>query len=223
MISHSLKTLDRSPWVVELVLVIRPQDRGMAEEVVAGSEITTPWRMVGGGRSRHRSELRGLEALSDRIGDGKLDLVAIHDGARPFLSSSLLEKLFWTAHLHGGAVPTMTLEGPTFSVSEDGDLVALGEDRLHRAQTPQVFRASELLAAYHRAREAGFEGVDTAETVSRFSDLATRAVSGDPANIKLTFPEDFRARKDSTASRGAAGAGSGSAGHRPSRLSDRPV
>ena len=192
MISHSLKTLDRSPWVVELVMVIRPQDRGMAEEVVAGSEITTPWRMVTGGRSRHRSEFHGLEALSDRIRDGQLDLVAIHDAARPFLSSSLLETLFRDAHLHGGAVPTMTLEAPVFSVSDDGDLVALGQDRLHRAQTPQVFRAPELLTAYHRAREAGFEGVDTAETGSRFSDLTTRAVPGDPANVKLTFPEDFR-------------------------------
>ena len=194
MISHSLRTLDRSPWVVELVLVIRPQDRQLAEKVVEQSGISTPWKMVSGGASRHRSEFRGLEALSDRIRNGRLDLVAIHDGARPFLSESLLEELFRLANRHGGAVPTMTMESPAFGVSERGDLMGLTGDRLHRAQTPQVFWASELLAAYHLAREAGFEGVDTAETVERFSDLKMRAVPGDPANLKLTFPEDFQAQ-----------------------------
>ena len=193
MISHSLQTLDRSPWVVDLVLVIRPQDRQLAEEVIGQSEITTALTMVSGGASRHQSEFSGLEALSDRIGNRRLDLVAIHDGARPFLSEVLLEELFRQAHLHGGAVPTMPLEGPTFGVSEQGDLMALGRGRLHRAQTPQVFEASALLAAYHLAQKAGFEGVDTAETVERFSDLKMRAVPGDPANLKLTFPEDFQA------------------------------
>lgn len=193
MISHSLKTMDRSPWVVELVLVIRPEDRELAEQAVARSQITTPWTLATGGTSRHRSEARALEALSGRIRDGSLDLVAIHDGARPFMSATLLDELFSQAHLHGGAAPTLALEGATHKVSKGRDLVAWRQDRLHRAQTPQIFSGPELLSAYRRARDAGFEGVDTAETVERFSDLKIRAVPGDPDNLKLTFPEDFQA------------------------------
>ena len=49
MISHSLRTFDRSARVVELVLVIRPQDRSLAEQVVAESRLTTPLTVVGGG------------------------------------------------------------------------------------------------------------------------------------------------------------------------------
>ncbi len=192
MISHPLRTLDRSPWIARLVLVIRPEDRGMAERVVDRSGVTTPTLLVNGGRSRHRSEARGLEALSDRIQSKSVDLVAIHDGARPYLSPSLLERLFRHAHLHGGAIPTLTAGPSAYRVSESGDLV-VEQDRLHRAQTPQIFSASELLSAYRLAREAGFEGVDTAETVERFSDLKIRATPGDPDNLKLTFPEDFQA------------------------------
>ena len=191
MVSYSIRTLDRSPWVALLVLVVRPEDRRAAEQVAEQVGITTPWLMADGGESRHASEYRGLEAVSGEIGEGHIDLVAIHDGARPFVSPSLLHQLFRDADRHGGAVPILPVEAPTHRLTEHGEIALLDQERLHRAQTPQVFAAPELLAAYRRARVAGFEGVDTAETVERFSDLEVRATPGDPNNLKLTFPEDF--------------------------------
>ncbi len=191
MISYSVETLDRSPWVARLVLVIRPEDRRAAEQVMDRVGVATPWLMVTGGESRHASEYQGLEALSGEIAGGHIDLVAIHDGARPFVSPSLLHQLFRDAGRHGGAVPTLPVETPTHRLTGQGEITLLNQDRLHKAQTPQVFSAPELLAAYRRAQGAGFEGVDTAETVERFSDLKIRATPGDPNNLKLTFPEDF--------------------------------
>ena len=191
MITYSLRTLDRSPRVARLVLVIRPEDRRAAERVVDRVGITTPYLMVAGGETRHASEYQGLDALSDEIADERIDLVAIHDGARPFVSPSLLDQLFRDAGRHGGAVPTLPLDAPTHGLAGQGEIALLNQERLHKAQTPQVFSAPELLAAYRRAQEAGFEGVDTAETVERFSDLKIRATPGDPNNLKLTFPEDF--------------------------------
>jgi len=58
-------------------------------------------------------------------------------------------------------------------------------------QTPQVFLAQPLLVAYRASIAAGFEGVDTAETIERFTDLPVEVVEGDPRNIKVTFIEDF--------------------------------
>lgn len=198
MISYSLRTLDRCPWVAQLVLVIRPEDRPAAERIVEQVGITTPWLMATGGDSRHASEYRGLEALSGKIARGQIDLVAIHDGARPFVSPSLLRQLFRDADRHGGAVPTLPVDAPTHRLTGHGKIVLLNQERLHKAQTPQVFSAPELLAAYRRAQEAGFEGVDTAETVERFSDLKMRATPGDPNNLKLTFPEDFTSAETNT-------------------------
>lgn len=191
MIGYSLKTLDRSPWVARLVLVIRPEDRRVAEQVVERVGVTTPWLMVEGGESRHASEYQGLEALAGEIDAGHLELVAIHDGARPFVRPRLLHQLFEDAERHGGAVPTLAVGVPTHRLAGQGEIAVLAQERLHRAQTPQVFSAPQLLSAYRRAQEAGFEGVDTAETAERFSDLLIRATPGDPNNLKLTFPEDF--------------------------------
>ena len=195
MISHSLRILDHSPWVVLLVLVIRPEDRRAAEQVVEQVGVTTPWLMAAGGESRHASERRGLEALSGEIAQGRIDLVAIHDGARPFVSSALLHQLFRDAKCHGGAVPTLPVEAPTHRLTGQGEIAILNQERLHRAQTPQVFAAQELLTAYRRAEEAGFEGVDTAETVERFSDLKqeprpeTRATSNSRSPRTSRWPK----------------------------------
>ena len=192
MISYCLQTLGRSRWVIQLVLVIRPQDQELARQVVRQAGVTTSWQMVNGGRSRHGSEYQGLQALSQQIAEGAIDMVAIHDGARPFLTPALLDALFRDAYRHGGAVPTLALEIPTHQMSKNQDLLAVEQTRLQRAQTPQIFSAPQLLSAYHRAQQAGFEGVDTAETAERFSDLKIKATPGDPENLKLTFPEDFQ-------------------------------
>jgi 2-C-methyl-D-erythritol 4-phosphate cytidylyltransferase len=69
----------------------------------------------------------------------------------------------------------------------------LWTDDLRRMQTPQAFRARELLAAYRAATAAGFHGVDTAETVEHHGDLTVAVVAGDPDNRKVTFAEDLRA------------------------------
>lgn len=67
---------------------------------------------------------------------------------------------------------------------------------LRAVQTPQVFRAAELVEGYRLAEQAGFEGVDTAETVQRFTALEVALVPGDARNIKVTFVEDLLEAED---------------------------
>jgi 2-C-methyl-D-erythritol 4-phosphate cytidylyltransferase len=57
-------------------------------------------------------------------------------------------------------------------------------------QTPQAFRARELLAAYRQAAVDGFVGTDTAACLERYTDLAVVGVPSSPTNLKITFPED---------------------------------
>jgi 2-C-methyl-D-erythritol 4-phosphate cytidylyltransferase len=59
------------------------------------------------------------------------------------------------------------------------------------AQTPQVFRGEELLAAYVSAAKIEYEAQDTAEIAQRFGKLAIQAVPGDPDNTKVTGPGDI--------------------------------
>ena len=71
----------------------------------------------------------------------------------------------------------------------DGGLARLPGSHI-RVQTPQVFAAAPLLAAYRQAAEAGFDGTDTAACVERFSSLTVRFVAGEQQNFKITYPQD---------------------------------
>jgi 2-C-methyl-D-erythritol 4-phosphate cytidylyltransferase len=204
MLAYSLDTMDRASEIDELVLVVREEDRSMAERVISETGLSKLIAVVAGGDSRHQSEWHGLEALASEIESGEIEIVAIHDGARPFMTTEILHATIEAARKHGGGVPGMSIDGPVYERTEDGT-VALPHQRLRRMQTPQSFRAGPLLAAYRQAASEGREGVDTAETASRYSDLAIEVVPGDPRNIKVTFVEDiFRAEEYAAAfARGA--------------------
>jgi 2-C-methyl-D-erythritol 4-phosphate cytidylyltransferase len=147
--------------------------------------------VVDGGVQRHDSEWRALQALAPDIDAGELDVVAIHDGARPLASLDLWGAVLAAAAEHGGAIPVVP--APRLS-RRDGSLAPAG---LVGVQTPQAFRAEELLAAYRRADADGFTGTDTASCLEHSvdrggGDLTIVGVPGDPANLKVTFPEDVR-------------------------------
>jgi 2-C-methyl-D-erythritol 4-phosphate cytidylyltransferase len=190
ILAYSLETLGRSPRIARVVLVVREEDRGHAEFLAVETIASKPSNVVIGGPSRHLSELAGIRALADLIESGAIEIVAIHDGARPFLTHDLLNRLLDAAVSHGGAIPGLPIEAPLYRATSEG-LRLLPSQDLRRVQTPQVFHARVLLEAYQASVAAGFEGVDTAETVERFSDLEVKVIPGDPRNIKITFVEDL--------------------------------
>jgi 2-C-methyl-D-erythritol 4-phosphate cytidylyltransferase len=190
ILAYSLETMERSPRISRVVLVVREEDRGHAELLAVETMASKLRNVVVGGSSRHLSELAGLRALADEIERGTIEIVAIHDGARPFMTHDLLNRLVDTAVCHGGAIPGLPIEAPIYRATSDG-LTMLAPLNLRRVQTPQVFHARPLLEAYLASVAAGFEGVDTAETVERFSDLEVKVIPGDPRNIKITFVEDL--------------------------------
>ncbi len=190
MLEYSLETMNRSDLVDRVILVVRDEDRTSAENLLAEVTPSKLTDVVEGGSTRHESEHHGLEALAPNIESGAIGMVAIHDGARPFLTLQLLESIIERAWTTGGAIPGLTLEESLYQIDDSG-AHPLPQGALRKVQTPQAFLAKPLLAAYRAASQAGFEGVDTAETVERFSDLTVSIVPGDPRNIKVTFVEDF--------------------------------
>ena len=148
-----------------------------------------PVELVVGGATRHASEERALRHLEPAIRDGELDLVLIHDAARPMCSPELVAALVRTAA--SAAARCRAWWRTTWpAVGADGILVPL-VGRHVRIQTPQVFAAAPLLEAYHQAAEAGFEGTDTAACLERFSSLTVAHVAGEEQNFKITYPHDL--------------------------------
>lgn len=191
LLAWSLAAFQRSPIIDDIVLVIRPIDRGVARRVLHETGVAKLRGIAHGGATRHDSELAGLSSLAQDIDSGRVNLVVIHDAARPFVSSALIGRIVETARRTGGAVPALPVADTVVRTSDDGGVERLSAGSLRRVQTPQAFWARELLNAYRRADEEGFSGVDTAESVTRFSDLAIDTVEGDARNVKVTFVEDL--------------------------------
>jgi 2-C-methyl-D-erythritol 4-phosphate cytidylyltransferase len=186
VLAHSVRTALRVDGAHRVVVVIRPEDR---EEV---AEALTPhlgphdvW-LVDGGEERHDSEQRALGALRADVEAGEIDVVAIHDAARPLASAELFRTAIDVAAADGAAVPAV----PAGRLNNDDG--SLAPEGLVAVQTPQAFRAAPLLAAYDAAAVDGFVGTDTAACLERYADLPISTVIGERRNLKITFPEDLR-------------------------------
>ena len=171
--------------VRRVLVVVRPgeQDEVAAalQPHLAGAEVG----LVEGGATRHASEWAAVQALQPLIEAGEVDVVAIHDGARPLAGSALFAATIAAARDHGGAIPVVRLPG---LLARDGRALPA---ELDGVQTPQAFRAAALLSAYAAAAVEGFEGTDTAACFAAYSDLPVVTVPSGPGNFKVTFPEDL--------------------------------
>lgn len=196
ILARSVRTVLEVAGVHRIVLVVRPEDVDAVRDAVA-PHLYDPdmgdhdrgdhelW-VVQGGAERHGSEWQALKTLVAEIENGELDVVAIHDAARPLAPASLWRTVIDAAAQHGGAIPM----APTPRLlRRDGRLAPRG---LVGVQTPQAFRAAELLAAHRRADADGFVGTDTAACLEKYADLTVVGVPSTATNLKVTFPEDVR-------------------------------
>lgn len=193
VISWSFLQASRVAEFGHFVLVVRPADADLARRALDRDVPGVPVDLVTGGATRHDSEHAGLDHLTGRIEAGQVDVVAVHDGARPLAGPALFRSVVVTARLVGGALPALPADGvlavdaaglPTGRPAPSG----LG---LARVQTPQAFRACPLLDAYRAASAAGHQGTDTASSVEAFGDLTVRVVAGSRHNIKITYAADI--------------------------------
>jgi len=186
ILARSVRTVLDVEGVQRVVLVVRPEDRDEVRDAVAPHLGEYDVWLVDGGAERHDSEWQALQALAGDIDKGEVDVVAIHDAARPLATPHMWGSVIEAAAEHGGAIPVV--QTPPLS-RRDGSLAPTG---LVAVQTPQAFRAAPLLDAYRRADADGFRGTDTAACLERYADdLAVVGVPSTAVNLKVTFPEDL--------------------------------
>ena len=184
IISHSLLNAVESFPNCRTVLVIDPVDAVTARDVLAEEVPQIHVELVNGGPTRHDSEFSALRYLSTLILDGSIDVVLIHDGARPLATSDLFHSVALAAHKYGGALPAIDVD------PLEMDIVT--GDRIARVQTPQAFRAKEVFSAYSQAEIDKFVGTDTAACMEKyFPETESIAVPGEITNIKITYPYDL--------------------------------
>ena len=137
--------------------------------------------VVLGGNTRTNSVKNALEIV-----DG--DIVLIHDGARPFVSSKMIDDCIECAKKYGSAIPVYPSRNTVVKINDDIIEEYLGKDSLCSVQTPQGFNTIEIKRAYACACDITFN--DDGEVYKNFIG-EVHTYPGENSNIKLTFREDF--------------------------------
>jgi 2-C-methyl-D-erythritol 4-phosphate cytidylyltransferase / 2-C-methyl-D-erythritol 2,4-cyclodiphosphate synthase len=146
-------------------------------------------RLVAGGDARADSVRAGLDALTD-AGVGDATVVLVHDAARPAATTLLMTEVAAAATPGAGAIPVATVHD-TLKRIRDGVVVdTVDRTDIGAAQTPQAATLGILRAALDAAKAQGREPTDEAGALAAIS-VPVVAVEGDPANRKLTHPDDL--------------------------------
>lgn len=184
VLACTLRALQRSPDIDELVLVVRKGAEQAAAAAASGCDKLR--RIVPGGETRTESAYRGVMAC-----DGAAEIILIHDGARPLVTEAVIRSAVEGAEKYGAAVP-VTPVTDTIKVGKDG-FAAETPDRstLYAAQTPQAFRAELIKSALTDAAEKNLTLTDDCAAVERLG-MRVRLVEGDARNRKITLPSDLR-------------------------------
>lgn len=182
---HSLRPFETSELVREIVIVTRREQIGQVGQLCKTYGISKVTRVVLGGDSRMESVRLGLAEVSQAAG-----LVAIHDGARPFVTGEIIDEVIRRAETCSAAAPAIPVKD-TIKEAKFGVVTqTLPRENLFAVQTPQVFEPSLLKGALGKAMQDGVQLTDDCSAVERlgFSVVLT---PGSEENIKLTTPEDF--------------------------------
>ena len=185
VVEWSLRAFFASDAIDEIILVAAAEDVAYCERSfyrLAGSK---RFCVVAGGAERRAS----VEAGAIATGAG-CDVVAVHDGARPFVDARAIRAGVEAARRTGAACVAVRATDTIKIV--DGAYVAGTPDRaaLWAAQTPQAFRRGLLLDALARARRDGYVATDDASLVERLG-ARVEIVEGSYDNIKITTPTDL--------------------------------
>jgi 2-C-methyl-D-erythritol 4-phosphate cytidylyltransferase len=181
VIEHSLCLLASEPTVDQVVVVLREDLLDAGARLVASLRLPDV-SICGGGATRGASVRAGIRTLDPAIG-----LVAVHDGARPLVSSALFRRVVAAARGVGAAVPGVP---PVDTIGQivEGDSLGppLTRSTLRAIQTPQVARRDWLEALLDRNDDASDES-----SLLVAAGFPVRIVEGDPDNIKITRPADL--------------------------------
>jgi 2-C-methyl-D-erythritol 4-phosphate cytidylyltransferase len=180
----SLRSFLAQPWVGQVIVVVHPDDVRGVSSAVARRFKDARVKVAAGGEQRQDSVALGLQVL-----DPHLEVVLVHDAARPFLKASLVKACAMAARHTGGGVACVPVKDSIKRV-EEGLLTGLPRERLAAAQTPQAFQAHLLREAHALARARGLYFTDEAG-LCEAAGIPAVAVEAYYENFKITTPEDL--------------------------------
>lgn len=188
VLMHTLEAFQVASHDIKLVLVLERNVHDLWENLCKEHQFSIPHTLIAGGEQRFHSVKKGLAYILSIEKNLDEVLIAVHDGVRPLVSGELIERTFALAAESKTAVPALQSTESTRIKEEDGSSRTIPRDRVYLIQTPQVFNASVLKAAFSQEYDESF--TDDASVVEK-TGYRIHLVEGDIQNIKITYPADF--------------------------------
>ncbi len=182
MLIHTINAFAEALPTSEIVVVVAEDRVEYWRNLSARFSVATH-KVVAGGAERFNSVKAGIEALSETV-----DIIAVHDGARPFCSCELIQRALACAISSGSAIPVVSLSDSVREVAEDGSSHALQRSKLRAVQTPQIFDAVLLRRGYMQSYSSSF--TDESSIVESLGERVWLC-EGESQNIKITTAEDM--------------------------------
>jgi 2-C-methyl-D-erythritol 4-phosphate cytidylyltransferase len=181
LLAWTLDAFERCVAVDRIALVVAADAIERTEALVRDEGFAKITHIVAGGATRQASVHAGLEAVAG------CEWVAVHDGARPFVTPELIEATLGAAHETGAACCAVPAHDTLKEVADGHIVRTLDRSRLWLAQTPQAFRYELLLEAHQRSEGGATDDATLVEALG----VEVRVVPGSARNFKVTTADDL--------------------------------
>jgi 2-C-methyl-D-erythritol 4-phosphate cytidylyltransferase len=187
IIVHALRQFERCREISEVVTVLPAEETAGFESAVNRFNLQKVKRVIAGGATRAQSVCRGLESIADA------NIIAIHDGVRPFVTPDEIDQVVQAAEQNEAAILTAPVSDTIKRIEANRIVETLPRAELRRALTPQCFRFALIKRAYQDLDALEAEGHDVTDDSLLIERLGIEVVSveGSARNIKITTQEDL--------------------------------
>lgn len=190
LIVHCLQMLEQTALVQRAVVVLAPFELEYGRALLAQYQKeyfpALPFSVVAGGKERQDSVANALATIAEDD-----CYIAVHDGARPFAGREVFLRTLAAAEEHGAAIAAVPVKDTIKVINEAGEVVDTPvRSTLQAVQTPQIFSARLLKAAYAHLKAQPAAVTDDASVVELLGQKVVVAL-GRYENIKITTPEDL--------------------------------
>jgi len=186
IIFHTLKPFELCDSIQEVIVVLPPEASAAFLTQAGKRGLRKLTRVLPGGVTRADSVKRGLMAIRSAT----VEIVAVHDGVRPFVTVEEIEETVEAARRDGAAILATPVTDTIKVVDNESIVETLARQHLRQALTPQCFRYDLLRQAYDTADVNDPTLTDESALVERLGHKVT-IVEGSPRNIKITTPRDL--------------------------------
>jgi 2-C-methyl-D-erythritol 4-phosphate cytidylyltransferase len=187
VIVHTLRQFERCREIDQVVVVLAAAETTGFQSLAQQFGLQKLSSVVAGGQTRAQSVQRGLALINEA------EVVAVHDGVRPFVTPAEIDQVVAAARTCGAAILVAAVADTIKEIKDDCVMRTLPRTELRRALTPQCFRFDILKRAYDQLAAVEGEGIEVTDDCFLVERLGVeiRAVEGSARNIKITRAEDL--------------------------------